>query len=81
MKGTPAEHECFAAVRGAQDHVAAASKDGPGDAAHVVLVLDEQDRLVAARGPALGRYRGDFTSFFRSIGCEQRRACRVERSV
>ena len=58
--------------RGLEDRVAAASQDAPRDGAHLLVVLDEQDRLGAAPGfarrvaatgshPAFASVRGRYT--------------------
>jgi hypothetical protein len=44
-----ADEEGFSRVLGLQHDVAAASKDVSDEDAHLVVVLDEQDRLVALR--------------------------------
>src|SRR5208283_1716279 len=53
-----ADEQSLAAVGGIQHHVAAPAKDGASEDAHLVLVLDQEDRLAAALGHDLAGPRG-----------------------
>jgi hypothetical protein len=70
-----AQEESLPAVRGLQHDVAVAAKDATDDGAHLVVVLDEEDRLVAANGMGLRPLRSASVggpAYLREVNLERR---------